>query len=354
MDSQTLLILLLVLVAVAVVLLVVLVLSATALAINSVWRTEREQAGKQLLAISESKAREVAAWLGERQHDAYVLESDNGLQVQWLIWQHAPSPSSLAGLEQLLRAQLDEGQEALAVLEARLGDWKPAPNAPKLPAVPKVANPTQPRVFLIDQPGAIQSNVYAAQLVPPTGDAGTIDFDFANGVLGGQFSSRLNMNLREDKHWAYGSYSGARNTLGQRPWWASAAVQSDRTADSMKELQKEISEFATGQAPAKPDEIAKIRAANTLELPGAYETAAAVLGQIASNQRYGRPDDYIVQYKARNEAIGAADVAKAAATLSPSSLTWVVVGDLSKVGDSVRALQLGEAVQLDADGNVKK
>lgn len=131
-------------------------------------------------------------------------------------------------------------------------------------------------------------------------------------------------------------------------------MQSDRTADSMKELQKEISEFATGQAPAKPDEITKIRAANTLELPGAYETASAVLGQIASNQRYGRPDDYIVQYKARNEAIGAADVAKAAGTLSPSSLTWVVVGDLSKVGESVRALQLGDAVELDADGNIKK
>ena len=244
--------------------------------------------------------------------------------------------------------------QIVPLLEARLGDWKPAPNAPKLPAVSKVANPTKPRVFLIDQPGAIQSNVYAAQLVPPTGDAGTIDFDFANGVLGGQFSSRLNMNLREDKHWAYGAYSGARNTLGQRPWWASAAVQSDRTADSMKELHAEIQQFATGQAPAKPEEIAKIRAANTLELPGAYETASAVLGQIVSNQRYGRPDDYIVQYKARNEAIGAADVAKAAATLSPSSLTWVVVGDLSKVGDSVRALQLGEAVQLDADGNVKK
>ena len=87
---------------------------------------------------------------------------------------------------------------------------------------------------------------------------------------------------------------------------------------------------------------------------GFRQLETAVLGQIVSNQRYGRPDDYIVQYKARNEAIGAADVAKAAATLSPSSLTWVVVGDLSKVGDSVRALQLGEAVQLDADGNVKK
>ncbi len=240
--------------------------------------------------------------------------------------------------------------QILPLLEKRLGDWKAPAHAPSLAAVPKVANPAKPRVFLIDQPGAIQSNVYAAQLVPPTGDAGTIDFDFANGVLGGQFSARLNMNLREDKHWAYGSYSGARNALGQRPWWASAAVQSDRTADSMKEMHSEISRFATGAKPATAEEIAKIRAANTLELPGAYETASAVLNQIASNQRYGRPDDYIVQYKARNEAIGPADVAKAAATLSPDALTWVVVGDLSKVGESVRALGLGEAAELDADG----
>ncbi|WP_411833600.1 M16 family metallopeptidase [Pseudoxanthomonas mexicana] len=240
--------------------------------------------------------------------------------------------------------------EIVPLLEARLGDWKAHAGAPKLPAVSNVALPAAQRVFLIDQPGAIQSNLYVAQLAPPTGDAGTIDFDFANGVLGGQFSSRLNMNLREQKHWAYGSYSSARNAKGQRPWWASAAVQSDRTADSMKELQSEIGRFATGQAPASAEEIAKIRAANTLELPGAYETASAVLGQIVSNQRYSRPDDYIVQYKARNEAIGPADVARAAATLAPASLTWVVVGDLAKIGPEVRALNYGEVVVLDADG----
>ena len=61
-------------------------------------------------------------------------------------------------------------------------------------------------------------------------------------MLGGEFSSRLNMNLREDKHWAYGSYSGASNTLGQRPWIASAAVQSDKTVESIKELRREVTE----------------------------------------------------------------------------------------------------------------
>ncbi|MEL1263304.1 pitrilysin family protein [Pseudoxanthomonas putridarboris] len=244
--------------------------------------------------------------------------------------------------------------QIVPLLEARFGDWKSPADAPSVPAVTEVKLPAQPRVFLVDQPGAIQSNIYVGQLVPSTRDAGSIDFDFANGVLGGQFSSRLNMNLREDKHWAYGSYSGATNVLGQRPWFAQAAVQSDRTADSIKELKLEITGFATGAKPASADEIAKIRAANTLELPGAYETASAVMSQIASNQRFGRPDDYILQYKARNEAIGPADVTAAARRLQPQSLTWVVVGDLAKIEQPVRALQLGEVQVLDADGRPKK
>ncbi|RYZ73353.1 MAG: insulinase family protein, partial [Lysobacteraceae bacterium] len=121
-------------------------------------------------------------------------------------------------------------EQVLPLLEQRLGDWKTPAGAPALPAIPTVAAPAASRVYLVNQPGATQSNVYVGQLVPSTSDAGTIDFDFANGVLGGEFTSRLNSNLREDKHWAYGSYSGASNTLGQRPWFASAAVQTDKTA----------------------------------------------------------------------------------------------------------------------------
>jgi predicted Zn-dependent peptidase len=240
--------------------------------------------------------------------------------------------------------------ELLPLLESRFGNWNSPADAPAVPEVQKVALPSQPRVYLIDQPGAIQSNIYVGQLVPSTRTDGTIDFDFANGVLGGQFSSRLNMNLREDKHWAYGSYSNATNTLGQRPWFASAAVQSDKTAESIAELKSEITRFAEGKAPATPEEIAKIRAANTLELPGAYETASAVLGQIASNQRYGRPDDYIVGYKARNEAMTSKDVQAAASSIKPQALTYVVVGDLSKIEQPVRALDLGPVTVLDSDG----
>ncbi|KRA75167.1 peptidase M16 [Lysobacter sp. Root667] len=240
-------------------------------------------------------------------------------------------------------------------LEKRFGDWKPAPNAPALPEVATVPRPQAPRVFLVDQPGAIQSNIYVGEVVPPTADAGSIDFDFANGVLGGEFSSRLNMNLREDKHWAYGSYSGASNTKGQRPWIASAAVQSDKTVESIKELKREIDAFTSGQEPITDAEVVKIRASNTLSLPGAYETASAVLGQVAGNLRYGRPDDYIVQYKARNDAMTPALAQAAAKTIDPAAVTWVVVGDLSKIEQPIRDLKLGEVQSVDADGKpVKK
>ncbi|MFD0739565.1 M16 family metallopeptidase [Lysobacter koreensis] len=240
--------------------------------------------------------------------------------------------------------------QILPQLEQRFGDWKAPADAPQLPAVATVARPQAPRVFLVDQPGAIQSNLYVGQVVPPTGDAGTIDFDFANGVLGGEFSSRLNMNLREDKHWAYGSYSGATNAKGQRPWIASAAVQSDKTVESIAELKREITAFAAGQTAVTEAEVAKIKASNTLSLPGGYETASAVLAQVAGNLRYGRPDDYILQYKARNEAMTAAQAQAAAKVIDPNAVTWVVVGDLSKIEAPVRALNLGVVQVLDADG----
>ncbi len=89
--------------------LVVLVLGATGLAINGVWRTEREQAGKQLLAISESKAREVAGWYTERQHDAHWLQGDKELRADWLLWHHLQSPAALDALAHTLSAHLHEG-----------------------------------------------------------------------------------------------------------------------------------------------------------------------------------------------------------------------------------------------------
>jgi predicted Zn-dependent peptidase len=131
---------------------------------------------------------------------------------------------------------------------------------------------------------------------------------------------------------------------------ASAAVQSDKTVESVRELKKEIEDFVSGARPVTEAEVTKIRASNTLSLPGAYETASALLGQVNSNLRYGRPHDYILQYKARNEAMTPALTQAAAKTIEPQVLTWVVVGDLAKIEEGVRSLNLGEVQVVDADG----
>jgi zinc protease len=97
--------------------------------------------------------------------------------------------------------------------------------------------------------------------------------------------------------------------------------------------------------------VVRVKAIQTLSLPGAYETAASVMSTISGIVRYGRPDDYVFRRKAEVEAMTTAEVAEAAKTLVPESLTWVVIGDLSQIDAPVRALQLGEVQVLDADGN---
>ncbi|MCE9577249.1 MAG: insulinase family protein [Deltaproteobacteria bacterium] len=237
-------------------------------------------------------------------------------------------------------------------LEAAFASWK-APATPAAPlALPTVKLPAKARVFLIDQPGAIQANITVAQLVPPSTDAGAIDLEFANDIVGGDFSARINMNLREDKHWAYGAYSRVGSALGQRRWGAGAAVQIDKTVDSVKELEREIRTFATGAAPAKPAEITRVQSGDVRELPGAYETAAAVMGTISGIVLYQRPDDYPAVRAARETAIKSTDIAAAAATIKPASLTWVIVGDLSKIEPGIRALKLGDVKVIDADGKI--
>ncbi|WP_117309257.1 pitrilysin family protein [Stenotrophomonas sp. G4] len=245
--------------------------------------------------------------------------------------------------------------EIVPLLDKQLGDWKATGDAPTIKATTAVALPKSPRVFLIDQPGAVQANLFAGQVVPPSSDPSSTRFDIANGVIGGDFTSRLNMNLREDKHWSYGARTSASNTVGQRPWMAMAPVQIDKTGPAMAEMRKEIAEFANGSKPATDAEVARIRNIQTLSLPGAYETASAVAATIGTIVQFKRPDDYVLRRKAEIEAMTPAQVQQAAAEIKPQALTWVVVGDLKQTEAAVRALNLGEVTVIDAEGNpVKK
>jgi predicted Zn-dependent peptidase len=240
--------------------------------------------------------------------------------------------------------------EIVPKLNAVFGDWSGTGKAPAAAAVPAVARPGDVRVFLIDQPGAIQANIFAGELVPSTRDPSADVFDFANKVLGGQFSSRLNMNLREDKHWAYGAYSFTSDAVGQRPWMGFAPVQIDKTAPALQEMVREIGDYATGAKPATQAEVDKVRADEIHGLPGSFETAGAVMGAIGDIVRYQRPDDYVVKHAEHLKALTTDEVNAAAKAIDPKALTWVVVGDLSKIEQPVRALKLGEVSVIDADG----
>ncbi len=247
-------------------------------------------------------------------------------------------------------------KDILPILEKNFGDWKTTSTVDAAQTLPAAAAHTQPRVFLIDQPGAVQANIFAAKTLPSSADPKSIEYDMANMVIGGDFTARLNMNLREDKHWSYGARSGAGGAVGQRLWMAMAPVQIDKTGEAMAEMQREIGDYADGKAPATAEEVGSMKKVLTLTLPGAYETAASVLNTIASNVLYQRPDDYVFLRKSEIEAMTPAQVNAAAKAFDPSGLTWVIVGDLSKTEAPVRALKVGEVTILDADGKpvVKK
>ncbi|HEU5007744.1 MAG TPA: pitrilysin family protein, partial [Jatrophihabitantaceae bacterium] len=236
-------------------------------------------------------------------------------------------------------------------LDAVFGDWKAPAAAKGSKTLPTVADQKAPRVFLIDKPGAQQSLILAGLLAPPTTVANNLQIGTMNSAFGGIFSSRLNMNLREDKHWAYGAFSFFRDALGQRPYMLYAPVQTDKTAESAAEMLKEVKDLV-GDRPLSTAEIAKIKDSDVRSLPGAYETVGSVLGALEDNAEYGRPDDYVATLKQRTEAQTDADVRAAANEIvKPDALTWVIVGDLSKIEQPVRDLKLGDVTVVDADGN---
>ena len=240
--------------------------------------------------------------------------------------------------------------DILPLLEKYFGDWA-APASPRpAKSLPVAASPAAARVYLIDKPDAIQTSILAGELMPSSLAPDRLELETANGVIGGTFTSRINMNLREDKHWTYGASSNLPNARGQRPWLLSAPVQTDKTIESLRELQQELGQFV-GDRPATSDEIAKIRNKDVRALSGRYETNAAVSGAIGEMIVYERPDDYVRTLKAKIEAQTDEGVRAAArAALRPAVLTWVIVGDLKKIEQPIRDLKLGDVTVLDKEG----
>ena len=248
----------------------------------------------------------------------------------------------------------DTDRESLEpLLDAALGDWTaPASPAPSR-SLPPVQTP-KARVVLFDQPGAQQSTVVAADLSMDVRDPDIEAAELANAVLGGLFTSRLNLNLREDKHWTYGAFSSLSESLGPGLFGARAAIETPHTAAGMREMQKEIAGIA-GKRPPTEAELDAARQSLVRALPGQAETSAGVLGLYQRLLSYGLPLDRYEGYGARLSALTGAQVKAAAAKLArPNALTWLVVGDLDTIEADIRKLNLGPVTVMSAEGVVQR
>jgi zinc protease len=234
-------------------------------------------------------------------------------------------------------------------LETLFARWRPGEVPRK--SLPEVALPDAQSVYLVDRPGSEQSVIIAGHLIGKRNAADDLAIEAMNDILGGAFTSRVNMNLREDKGWSYGAGTFVVETQAQRPFLALAPVQADRTAESMQELKREIEEFLSARA-ASGDEVAASKQRSTLTLPGRWETARAVARDIAELVRFELPDDYWDRYAQLVGEIDASQVnAAAQRLLRPDRITWVVVGDRAVIEAQVRALGFGAVRLVDVDGN---
>ncbi|MDR3417782.1 MAG: pitrilysin family protein [Nevskia sp.] len=315
---------------------------------------------RQLAAIEEEKsepfgmARRVLSrqLFGEGHPYAYAglgLESDvkSITRDELVAFQHRwlrPDNATLLVVGDVQLAQIK------ALLEAKFGAWQAPAEPLPVKQIPVPSRRPAPRLFLIDKPGAEQSLILAANVAPPASDPDQEAMHTVNTALGGMFDSRLNLNLREARHWAYGASSNLQEARGPQIYLAASNVERSHTAEGLREMRKELTDIV-GPRPLTPAEVEAAKQAEVRSLPGAFESLGGVSGAIDHLIEYGLPDDYWNQYVPRVEALAPAQLQAAAAKMvKPDELTWVVVGDLAHVEAALRALNVGEVRVLDADG----
>jgi len=237
--------------------------------------------------------------------------------------------------------------ELLPQIEQRFGSWAPpaAPKGVKTFTAPP-ARPTRPKIVLIDRPGSPQSVILGGQLTPvdPFGDI--VPISGANEVFGGTFLSRINMDLRETKGWSYGVRSSVGLNVQAVPYLINAPVQSDKTGESIRALNDQLSAFL-GKKGVSGEELTRLVSNNVDALPGRFETSGAVLSAMMTNDLYRRPDNYYELLAGKYRALTQAELdAALKAAVNPKGFTWVVVGDakavkpqLDKLGIPVEVVQ---------------
>jgi zinc protease len=234
-------------------------------------------------------------------------------------------------------------------LEKLFAGWEPG----RVPVknLSPVPLPSRPCVYIVDKPGATQSVILAGNVAGPPNSPQEIAIQAMNDALGGTFSSRLNMNLREDKHWAYGAGSFLWGARAERPFIVFAPVQTDKTREAMIEVNKEVRGIV-GERGVTVEELKRIQANETLRLPGSRETLDSVGSSVTNLVEFRWPDDYYDTMARRIRALQTRDLDDAARyVVHPDNLIWVVIGDRARIESGIRQLNFGEVRFIDADGN---
>jgi zinc protease len=236
----------------------------------------------------------------------------------------------------------------IPALETAFGGWKPG----KAPAknIGTVAHTSGNKVYLIDKPDAPQSTIVAAHVSEPSGQPEELAIETAMTNFGGIATSRLNRNLRLDKHWSYGTQGVINSARGQRPFLVIAPVQTDKTKESMVEVAKEIRGLA-GERPMAGEEYASMMRNMTMRLPGRFETLGSLENAAIAMINFGLPADYWSRYGGNVRMLTEEQLNSAAKKfVRPGEVIWVVVGDLRKIEAGVRELGFGEVIKLNPDG----
>ena len=230
--------------------------------------------------------------------------------------------------------------EIVPLLEARFGHWQ-APAAARGTKAFNAAIPeARPRIILIDRPQSPQSLILAGEVTSVSGTDDLVAMVEANDVLGATFLARLNMELREHRHWAYGAFGILNRVEHQVPYLVFAPVQADQTGPSIAAARTQLQQFL-GPNGVTAAELERTINGSIRELPGSLETSQALLGALQQNDLFRRPDDYYSTLASRLRHLTAADLdAAARRTLDPSKFVWVVVGDASRVRSQLEPLGL--------------
>src|ERR1051325_6447260 len=234
----------------------------------------------------------------------------------------------------------------MPMLEKHFGAWKASASAPKQ-TIPSVDEPSTRTVYLVDKPGAPQSQIRIGWIGVARGTPDYFPLTVVNTVLGGSFTSRLNMNLREKHGYSYGASSSFDMRASAGPFTSAAGVQTDKTAEALKEFFNELSAI---REPVPNDELARAKNYVALRYPGGFETTGDISRRLEDAVVYHLPDDYFSSYVQKIQAVTSADVQRVAQKyIQPDRFAVVVVGDRKTIEAPIRALNLGTVQTLTID-----